>query len=762
MNQTAEFNDFSGGMTDNIVDCPPNRYELAENFFTTKNNNLEMRSGSARDNILASQVNGINKRINRLVPFGADLLKQHSLDIDVVIANAMVTLLGPTGNSLFAGGNSQSVVPFSTWNQHVYLTNDSLATLPQKIYHDDSGSSNDFQIRNAGLPTIGAPTIISVGGSGPDVEYLYRFLFRDNYTRNGGVIFEVLGPTTEVSVTGKSIQTVATNEITDIPVLSNGGENNYNTAGITVEIYRTIENGTNFFFVDRVTNGTTTYNDETTDDTLVTHAPLYTEGGVFDNDPPPVSKYLHVTERAAYYANILDTGEQLSNEVRQSRPGIVEAVPASFSVQVDGEIVGLSSVRSVPVIFCKTAIYRIDGIIDDFGQGQMIAVKISDKIGCAGHTSIVQTIDALYFAGSNGFYATDGYKVTPISTALQTTYASLVQTDTQRSAICGDYDAIQRRIWWGCNPMNNLDNDSVFVLDLDQPIGQDEQASFTILTGRRIDNLGNELTTNWFATSVAFFNTRMYRSDPSGYTFIHDQTLFSDERYTGTEWIQQAIMYDFKSGVSGLGAPSLRKWLPMIIVNAEPTSNVTCLIESANNKTKTFVPLKAIYEKPFHQWGDSYWGDPTLWTDSSNMIRQRRYFPAGNLWVFYKQIRLRNSFAIITSSDVRGRAGIAGTTTKTISLVGLNVFPPQCIDYYIQILKPDETWSDELLVLTQPIANTLTFDDPGNVAPSGLDLAWRIKGYFKGDGLRLTSYALLFDSLTPTQKGDQSSGDATT
>jgi hypothetical protein len=69
-----------------------------------------------------------------------------------------------------------------------------------------------------------------------------------------------------------------------------------------------------------------------------------------------------------------------------------------------------------------------------------------------GHLSIVQTLDGLYFAGNDGFYFTDGYKIYSLSAEdFKKSYARIVATDLQRKRIYGEYDALTKRILWAAH-----------------------------------------------------------------------------------------------------------------------------------------------------------------------------------------------------------------------------------------------------------------------------------------------------------------------
>jgi hypothetical protein len=257
---------------------------------------------------------------------------------------------------------------------------------------------------------------------------------------------------------GSQNATPAINNITiaSLPTLASSSGEHYDTTNIKIEIYRTVNNGSTYYYVGEVTNGTTGYTDSTSDATLQTAGvTLYTTGGVLENDRPPKAKYVHSTSDFTYYANgyeVSTTGadnEFLAQRLWQSKRGDPDSVPAANYVDIEEPVTGICSIKSIPIVFGANSVYRVDNNYDDFGRNGMIARKISDGVGCVGHLSIVQTLDGLYFAGNDGFYFTDGYQIRSLSAEeFKKSYAALVSTSLQRQRIYGSFDALNKRLLW--------------------------------------------------------------------------------------------------------------------------------------------------------------------------------------------------------------------------------------------------------------------------------------------------------------------------
>ena len=196
---------------------------------------------------------------------------------------------------------------------------------------------------------------------------------------------------------------------------------------IRVFIFRTIDAGQTLYQIGSVTNGTTSFNDNVSDTTAQNGDVIYTADGTVDFDPPPQTKYVHVVNNIGYYLNIQDGAQVYPFRLRQSVPGDPDSCPIDFFVDLEDEGVGMSSVKSIPIAYCKKHIYRIENSFDQFGRGEMIPVRISDTVGCVSHNSIVQAENYVFWAGNDGFYASDGYQFIKLSDLFNDRYKKLLE-----------------------------------------------------------------------------------------------------------------------------------------------------------------------------------------------------------------------------------------------------------------------------------------------------------------------------------------------
>lgn len=586
-------------------------------------------------------------------------------------------------------------------------------------------------------------------------SYIYTFLYYYTYTI-GSVAFEDFGPTTTVQVEGIDPPNSTNVSIASIPTLANGATENWDTSNIKVKIYRSEDGGLTSYYVGQVTNGTAIYTDSTSDATLVTSTLLYTDGGVYDNDPPPKAKYVVVANNSAWYLHVKEGSEVYPNRGRQSIQFDIDACPEEFFFDVEDEITGGGSIGIYPIVFCKGRTYRIEGVLDLTGRGIIEPKEISRTVGCVSHLSIVQTRDGIFFAGQDGFYFTNGYEVIKISKEFNTTYKSLVLDDTQKLNIYGAYESLSNRIWWAVQvDTGSADNDACYIASLNYGIGP--QTPFTTISG----------DTSFSPTALMFFDNNMYRSDRRGYLFIHSNDYKTDPKVdtlaNPDTWEEQTIIYDYKSSAFDFGRADVRKWVPSLIFNAKNETNVSIGLNSYNDDSDFSLELKEIKIQSNIVWGDSTitWGDPDIVWNYDKTINAMRRFPATKLRCSYKQLEVTNSYTIIENSDDLGAASIdSSLKTATLATAPDNVWPEDSVDYYISFEDDDYTLEYQI---TDRTADVLTYRDALNSSVTAASSKWLLKGYKKGDVVSFLNYSIMFAYLSSTQTSfspDQTGGNA--
>jgi hypothetical protein len=246
-----------------------------------------------------------------------------------------------------------------------------------------------------------------------------------------------------------SVTAVATNQITwTIPTLRLTAKQS-TRAPVTVDLYRTVANGTTFYLDSSITSPTR--NDTTADtvsfistqaDTAITGNPLlYTTGNVVENIAPNACSAL-VVHRNRLWA--LDPTNPLqwwySKQILAPSVG-VNTPPAEFSdlfvYNVDPRFGNVTAGASLDDKFIH---FKASGIFATFGQGPDAtggqndfsdAQLITTDVGCTNPRSIALVPDGLMFQSAKGIYLLDrALRVSYVGAAVEA-YNSQTVTSAQ-------------------------------------------------------------------------------------------------------------------------------------------------------------------------------------------------------------------------------------------------------------------------------------------------------------------------------------------
>ena len=500
-----------------------------------------------------------------------------------------------------------------------------------------------------------------------------------------------------------------------------------------------------FYYVGEVNAGVT-LTDNVSDATLVGNALLYTTGGVLANGEAPMCSLVHVFGDIAYYANIYDGTSYYKYRLMHSIPGDIDAVPATSFLDLDDEIVGISSTKSNVVCLCRNGyVYRIDGIFDELGRGGMSYERINDAATCVSSQSVVQALDGLFWAGRDGIYYTDGFRVQRLNADYDKTWSNWVQSATQQARIQGKYDKRKNRIWWTIQSNSgSTDVDKCYVLDLNYGIR--ENATFTTVSG--LDSFS--------PTAIAFDqNGDLIRCDRRGYVFKHSDTIYTDLKVdvgaSPSAWVKQTIFYDLESIAFNFGTSFLRKYVTGINIVADSVTNLSLQISSDNDDGKSVADLLPVRYRGALVWGDPdvYWGDPSVVWALDGLILEKRRMPAKNLRCSYKTVSFANAYVVLFSSDILGTADIdAGGLTVTLTDTATYDWPDNSVDWYLSFEQ--DNFAKDYLV-TARTDDVLTYADPDGTSMSATGSRWMLRGYPKGEIFNLLNYCLHYEIFGQTQ-----------
>lgn len=740
--QPLEVSDFSFGITDYFIDGLPTEAEEMDNLVINRNKKLETRWGSI---VINDQFPQGATRVSYVTHLNDLILSVQGRRVYWDNSGTWTEIVGPSSLQFFPSlGSANSVILSSEWRNHLFFTNSEFSS-PQKFFIDDVGNK---VVVNAGLPEV--PSGISITPpAGAGSSYLYAFCLKYEYMV-GSVTFLDRGPVFYYpsAVTGGAI-TGGTPASLTLP-LSLPTPENWDTSNIEIEIYRTVDAGDTYYLAGTVPLGTSPFSDNTADASLQLNETLYTTGGVLSNGTPPAAKLVHVVNEYGYYAVVKDGTEVDEFIVLQSKVADPDSVPATNYVRTEQPIRGLSSIFDRPVVLCSRYIYRIDNFFDDIGGGGMFLRRIDDKAGCVSAQSVVQTHAGLFWAGTEGFYWSDGFRVVPISDHLNISYKSLTLNTDRKKNIQGRYDSSNQRVYWTvCVDSGDNEPDQIWVLDLKFPFlgeGGKKGGTFTSWSG------GDSFK----PSAIDYVATTLYRADSRGFLFAHKDTYFTDPKVDVLEatvdWNLETIIHQYKSCFLDFGSKMYRKFIPRILISAANTTNLSLAIHSSNDNNRVQGDLKPIRYTANITWGESlpYWSDPQARWNYQGLIEEWRRFPAGGLRCNYKQVQFTNALVQIINSDVLGAVTV-NVTAKTATLSTPKQWLSNIVDYFL-FFESDGYSNAFKIVSSTP--TTVVYEDPNNNGPP-IDGSYKfiLKGYPKGEFLSLNGYvihwALLSKSHTP-------------
>jgi len=367
-------------------------------------------------------------------------------------------------------------------------------------------------------------------GTIPSGNYSYTALF--SYTdKNGNIIRSATTAQKSVTVDSEGDKKGKLSVCLHTPPVTLR-----NIDKVKVEIYRTTNNGTEFykinsFLYDPSFSSTSTrlqFNDTILDDNLIKNQPIYTAGGVLDNAQIQACKNL------SFFKNRVVVAGTSGNEIYYSKTSVVGA-PIEFAKELyatvdnDGSpITGHAQMDDKLIIFKKNKIIALSGDgANDLGSQVSFSqpFNVTSDVGCVSHNSIVLIPHGLMFKSEKGIYLLDR--------KLQTSYVGAYVKDFNSFAISravlstSDQKLTQARFYL-------KDTDKCLVFDYD--------------TGRW------SVFTKYGADDACIWKGINVRIDSSGALFREDSTIFKDigsavESYSSmfeTQWMQLKDVQDYQ------------------------------------------------------------------------------------------------------------------------------------------------------------------------------------------------------------------------
>lgn len=714
------FNDFSGGISDFRFNTASNYSERMDNWTLLRDKSMEVRWGFDFYNISAPRI-PTNRRVSEIKDIAGDLVF-FSQGKAFYIDGGFQEIQGPSGNTLLDSSDPSNMVSSFKYGDIHICTDDSNSSFPVKVFRDELGN---YKGVNAGLPKpISEPTITV---SNPDNRsYSYAFCYKYSY-RVGTTLYIDRGTPLYVQVEDGADIEVNPHTISSYLELTNGPLRNYDTVNIEKEIYRTVQNGTEYFLLDSIPNSQTVYTDNTTDTDLVKRERIYTTGGIRPNDLPPQAKYITVTNGVGVYANIVESGESKPYRLKMSKEGDPDSVPEDFIEDFESDIMGVASINDRTIVLTQRKVVALEGIIDDLGRGIIRRRTVIDT-GCVGNGSIVTTQEYVYWFSEDGIYRTDGVKYEKLTHHLSKSHQVWTESTNKCRAIKGAYDNVNQRVEW-CINQKSSDNDSILVYD-------------EILGGFVRHHSDLDMS----PSAILFKNQGRVRADSDGYVFVHNKDLFSDlvkDQFKAiANWQRKVIPYDWKHIAWNMGDSERLKWVKRINVVGRPETNIYLEPRTYREGSPDFVSLSPMKFIPLIKWGEPsiVWGDPTVRWNSVDYFNQSKRMHRKAMRTTHLQLSLASSYSVIQSSGSNSDSYVmVNALAKSASLINPSIYSfIKNLDGYI--VKID---SKEYTILSSS-PDTIIIDDPEGTLVDG-NYEYEISGKPKAQRPHISEVSIIYE-----------------
>jgi hypothetical protein len=737
-------NKWDGGIVDSYLSFPQNFSKELHNFLLDVDGKPYVRPGFFI-NDYRIPVATTSKRANGIYigpePFGYPLAFRGEKAYSMAANTDWTEIVGPESNVAVPNKTNTYLESLVLWKKQAIYGSGPSTVLPHRIYCSAFSTVGTFTALTLGLPALASsPTVTSSGGTGGNFSYAFHHYVQ--FTDYDGTVFEEKGPITYVDLSNAGAPNANVVHITAVPVLANTGSTNYIVSTtLKIKIYRTIDDGSTYYLLTTLNNGTTIYDDSTSDATIQANDTIYVDGDLLEYTQPPIgTKYICQVNDFFWYA----TDRVLTHSI-QGEPG---ASPEEYQQHIDQPIKSLGNTISFPILFCDRSIYRVDGVFDELGDGGFDLREISQDAGCYAHRSIVRIPGGLVWAGNGGFYFTDGYQVKKISQGLNDRYKAW-----RNVSITGAYDPLRNIVFWTVSSSSNSNtnpNDMIVALHLN--FGIQDYSVFTTLGSPN----------NLYPCALAYsdsidvpsqFRSKLLMSDAVGYVHYMDPLCFTDpaidQNILPTAFYKKAILYDYQSVGLKIGPEGERGYVQEITCDFNNQTDIATQFFSRRDDGGPWAEISEIRKDGNILWGisDVTWDDAGDDTDhswnSTPVIEARRGFPAGTLRSTRRQVALRNSKTWIAHSDDYSTVTVSATA-KTVTLNDAAFsWPDDCEEY--EILFDDDTYTNYFRIKARTSTTVLTLYDPYGQLTSGATTKWQIRGYRKFERLYLLSYTIHSD-----------------
>ena len=449
--QTLNINNFSQGLTDEYR-SNGTKFNKLDNFIVKENGSIRLRNGMMPVAHVTT-----NTHIRSLTMLGNDIimLAGNKLKIkkDNAVALADADLYSPT--------STQNLAVAHRWRNSVIVC-PSVTDNAGRIVKLLDGT---YSAEPASLPKVTSTQVNAAAGS---TNRLYAVCLERKYVDADGFTYVEYSPEAFgiVNATGTSPNFTVT--VSGLSYSVNGeaaDHTKYVISQIKLVLFVSAPSKTILYRaseVDWVTDGVkaTSIAASFTDAVLQTK-----EVGTFFSEEPktaiPKADYFCISKGTAWYASVDDGTGAKKYRVMQSVQGMPTSVLSGAYYDFDYPINGIADLSGTPIVLTDNSVYRIEGAIGIDGSGSIRAIKVSNSEGGISNGSMVVANDKLYYAGTDGFYVTDGYSAQNITgSELYKTYLRYTSSRTVIDKISGTFDRDNDIIYW------SMGNGEMFALNV--------------------------------------------------------------------------------------------------------------------------------------------------------------------------------------------------------------------------------------------------------------------------------------------------------
>ena len=298
----------------------------------------------------------------------------------------------------FTQGISETILDFGNYTYSAAEQSDNLFIGGGQLFNYDGDLivENNFLLYPEGL-------VAASPGTGFNYVAVYK------WTDNQGFV-HYSTPSLQVTSTSLTdVITIPTIRITEKP-------------DVVVELYRTEQNGTLFYFCGSGNNNKTVNSIDITpsvltDDALIAQKPLYTTGGILENTVPPTASLVEAHKNRIFLAGLADRNKIAFSKL--TGDGNPVGFNLDLTIPLDpkgGPITALQTMDDYLIIFKRDNIYVLsgEGPTNQGVRNFPIPRLIASDVGCVDTNSVALMPTGIVFKSAKGIYL--------VSRSLQTVY----------------------------------------------------------------------------------------------------------------------------------------------------------------------------------------------------------------------------------------------------------------------------------------------------------------------------------------------------